>query len=154
MLGAGDTAPDFKLTDIHGHEKTLHDVAGAKPALFAFFKVSCPVCQFTLPFLERLSQSDTLEVIGISQDDAQATARFREAYGITFLTLLDEAKKSYPASNAFGISTVPSLFLVQPGGEIALAGEGFARQDLQALGKTAGVEPFREGEKIPEFRGG
>ncbi len=154
MLAAGDTSPDFKLIDIHGHEKTLSDFARTKPALFAFFKVSCPVCQFTLPFLERLSQSDTLEVIGVSQDDNKATAKFRAAYGITFLTLLDDAKRGYPASNDYGIGTVPSLFLVEPGGEIALAGEGFARCDLEALGKIAGVEPFRAGEKIPEFRGG
>jgi peroxiredoxin len=154
MLGVGDTAPDFRLMDVRGREKSLLDLTAAKPALIAFFKISCPVCQYTFPFLERLAKSDNIEVVGISQDDLDSTEEFRNELGITFITLLDERRKGYPASNGFGISHVPSVFLVEPGGGISLAGDGFSRRDLEAVGGIAGVQPFGPGEKVPEFKAG
>ena len=154
MLGVGDTAPDFHLKDVQGQEKALPDLIAAKPALIAFFKISCPVCQYTLPFLERLAKSDNIDVMGISQDDRESTEEFRRELGITFPTLLDESRRGYPASNGFGITHVPSLFLVEPGGGISLSGEGFSRRDLEAVGRIAGLEPFQPGEKIPDFKAG
>jgi peroxiredoxin len=154
MLGAGDTAPDFHLEDVNGREKSLRNFISTKPALLALFKVNCPVCQWTFPFLERLSKSDKIEVVAISQDGLEATEEFRNEFGITFTTLLDEPAKGYPASNAFGIVSVPSLFLVEPGGEISLSGAGFSKRELEAVGHLAGVQPFRPGENIPEFKAG
>lgn len=154
MLGAGDTAPDFHLQDMHGREKSLQDFIATKPALIALFKVSCPVCQFTFPFLERLAESDNIEVVGISQDDLESTQEFRSEYGVTFTTLLDESRKAYPVSEAFGITGVPSIFLVEPGGQISMAEAGFSKRDLEAVGNIAGIAPFRSGEVIPEFKAG
>ncbi len=154
MLAVGDTVAPFQLQDIHGREKTLESFIATKPALITLFKVSCPVCQMTLPYLERISKSDTLEVIAISQDDLDATQAFRERFGVTFTTLLDESRKGYPVSNAFGITSVPSLFLVEPGGAIAMAGEGFSKRELESVGKLAGVEPFKPGENVPELKAG
>ena len=154
MLGVGDNAPDLKLTDVQGRKKSLPELTASKPALIAFFKISCPVCQYTFPFLERLAKSDNIAVIGISQDDLESTEEFRKELGITFTTLLDEKRKGYPASNGFGITHVPSLFLVGPGGSISLAGDGFSRRDLEAVGTIAGVKPFKDGEKVPEFKAG
>jgi peroxiredoxin len=154
MLGAGDTAPDFQLQDMFGKQRSLRDFTAGKPVLLAFYKGSCPVCQYTFPFLERLSKSDSLEVVGISQDDLETTRQFCAAYGITFPTLLDEARRGYVVSNAFAISYVPSLFLVEPGGRISLAENGFSKRDLEAVGRIAGIEPFHSGERIPDFKAG
>ncbi|MBS1873857.1 MAG: TlpA family protein disulfide reductase [Acidobacteria bacterium] len=154
MLGVGESAPDFHLRDIEGHEKSLRDFTASKPTLVAFFKISCPVCQMTAPFLERLAHSNQLEVIGVSQDDAEATSEFREEYGVTFSTLLDEEERGYPASNRYGIEYVPTLFLVEPSGEISMSGTGFCKRDLESIGCRIGVPAFRPGEKVPEFRAG
>src|SRR6202035_428465 len=54
MLSAGDRAPDFELEDLSGERRTLSGLSGGKPVLLAFFKVSCPVCQYAFPFLERM----------------------------------------------------------------------------------------------------
>jgi peroxiredoxin len=116
--------------------------------------MSCPVCQFTLPFLERISKSDNIETVAISQDDLEATEEFRAASGITLTTLLDEARTGYPVSNAFGITHVPSMFLVEPGGNISMAVSGFSKRDLEAVGDLAGVQPFRDGEKVPDWKSG
>lgn len=154
MLGAGDSAPDFDLKAVDGVTKRLTDLISIKPALVTFFKVGCPVCQLTLPFIERLSKSDNLEFVAISQDDLASTEEFRKRFGMTLQVLLDESGKGYPASNAFGITHVPSMFLVEPDHNISMGVSGFSKRDLEAVGKLAGVEPFQPGERVPDFKGG
>jgi len=154
MLGAGDQAPDFKLTDMLGRERSLGEFIASKAALITLFKVNCPVCQYALPFVERMAQSDNVEMVAISQDNLEATEEFRTAFGVTFPTLLDAGRKGYPVSNAFGITHVPSMFLVEPGGQIAMAVSGFSKRDLEKVGELAGVEPFRDGEKVPDWKAG
>lgn len=153
MLQAGTEAPEHKLVGLDGGEQSLRALAADGPVLLAFFKVSCPVCQLALPFLERL-KGGAVRVVPVSQDDAKATRDFHKAFGVTLETLLDEKVRRYPASNAFGIRQVPSLFQIEPNGTVSHAWEGFSKADMEALGKRAGREIFREGEKVPLFRPG
>lgn len=151
MRKSGDVAPGFLLTSLEGASVSLDTLTAAGPVVLAFFKVSCPVCQYTLPFLQRLRNHN---VVAISQDNAADTREFHEAFGITLPTLLDTRAQGYPASNAFGLTNVPSVFLVEPDGTIALADTGFSRECLQAVGARFGTSVFREGEKTPAFRPG
>lgn len=156
-LEAGDRAPDFDLPALGGNARSLKTLLEGGPALLAFFKVSCPVCQFTFPFLERLHQGagpGKLQLIGVSQDDARSTADYDRQYGVTFTTLLDEAGKGYRVSNAFGITTVPALFLIEQDGSISMTSEGFSKKDLETLAERAGVTPFHPGEYVPEWQAG
>ncbi len=155
MLGEGARAPGFQLSGLDGSAHTLSDILARGPALLAFFKVSCPVCQYTFPFLERIHRgAGGVQIFGVSQDQAGATRDFNEEQGVTFPTLLDEAGKGYPVSNAFGIHSVPTIFLVEPDGSISLSGTGFSKRDLEAIGARVGVVPFRPGERVPEQRPG
>src|SRR5258708_3214532 len=122
---AGSRAPSFKLKSMDGSTQSLEGILAKGPALFAFFKISCPVCQLALPYLERLGGSSSLQIVAISQDDEAATSGFRQRFGITLPTLLDQSKEGYPASNAYGLTSVPSLFLVEKTGEIAFSSPGF-----------------------------
>jgi peroxiredoxin len=154
MVETGSRAPKVQI-----QSQPLADLLARGPVLLAFFKVSCPVCQYTLPFLERLYQGAgcdgaPVQIIGVSQDKASATRDFVEEFGVTFPVLLDEAGAGYPASNAFGLHSVPSLFLIESDGRVALAENGFSKADLETIGHRLGVAPFRPGEKIPEFRPG
>jgi peroxiredoxin len=154
VLEAGARAPSFRLKDLRGATVSLEELLSKGPVLLAFYKVSCPVCQLTFPFLERLAASSSIQITGISQDDLSATEGFNQRFGVTLPTLLDQAKENYPASNAFGITNVPTLFLVEPDGHIASAFSGFSKRDLEALGARAGVMPFRAGESVPEWKAG
>jgi peroxiredoxin len=154
MLDAGASAPAFQLKSLAGGKKSLEDILAAGPALLAFYKVSCPVCQLTFPYLERLAASSSLQVVAISQDDNSSTTGFNQRFGVTFPTLLDQAKENYPASNAYGISSVPSLFLVEKNGEVAKAFSGFSKRDLEAVGERAGVKPFRPDDNVPDWKAG
>jgi peroxiredoxin len=154
MLEAGVRAPSFELKNLNGEKRSLEDILGKGPALLAFYKVSCPVCQLAFPYLERLSASTSLQVIAVSQDDDSSTKGFNQRFGVTFPTLLDQSKENYPASNAYGISSVPSLFLVEKNGEVTKSFSGFSKRDLEAVGDRAGVKPFRPEDNVPEWKAG
>jgi len=157
MLSAGDRAPDFELEDLSGVRRTRSGIAGGKPVLLAFFKVSCPVCQFTFPFLERMyrgKSNEDIAIYAISEDDAQTTQAFHAEHGITLPTLLDKEEEGFPASNAYGLSHVPSIFLIEPDGVISQSLMGFDKKGMEELGHRLGKEPFRPTEYVPEFKPG
>jgi peroxiredoxin len=154
MLEAGSQSPEFELKDTSGAPRSLTAILERGPALFAFFKIGCPVCQLTFPFLERLAKNESVQVIGISQDDSGATQAFNQRFGVTFPVLLDESKACYPVSNAFGITNVPTMFVVEPGGAISTAFTGFSKRDLEGIGQRVGVPPFRPDENVPEWKAG
>src|SRR5271170_4532310 len=86
-IAAGHTAPDFSLKGLNGEEYALGKLLERGPVVAAFFKISCPVCQFTFPFLERLYKrygGGDVTFIGISQDDARDTKEFAKEFGATF----------------------------------------------------------------------
>ena len=154
LVEAGVRAPAFRLSCLDGSTRTLEDILSAGPALLAFFKISCPVCQLTAPYLERLAANNALQVIGISQDDASATLGFMQRFGVTFPTLLNSSSEDYPASNAYGITSVPSLFLVERDGTVARAFHGFSKRDFEEVGARAGVSPFGPDDHVPEWKAG
>jgi len=154
MAAAGATAPAFQLTGLDGAQHSLAEILKRGPALVAFYKISCPICQLTAPYLERLAASESLQVVGISQDDAGSTRGFNQRFGVTFPTLVDPSAEEYPTSNAYGISSVPSLFLVEPDGAISKSFNGFSKRDMQSLGERAGVAIFRAQEDVPEWKAG
>ena len=157
-LTAGQHAPDFRLEDLAGGgEKTLNEFLRHGPVFLAFFKVSCPTCQYTLPYLERMFRGQAKGGAGmfaVSQDDAGATREFHQEFGITMPTLLDSARFGYPASSAYGLSHVPSMFFIERDGNISWSSIGFVRKDLEALGEKLGAKPFQAGERVPEMKSG
>jgi peroxiredoxin len=157
MRHAGQRAPEFKLTRLDDGTAALPELLPAGPVLLVFFKTSCPVCQMTLPYLERLNNGGppgSLRVYGISQDDAETTREFDDEFKISFPMLLDTEESGYPASDAYGISHVPSMFLVERDGAIGWSLEGFHKQELEAVGARAGVTLFRPSDNVPEWKAG
>src|SRR5947209_7650201 len=94
-LSAGVAAPDFTLPLLQGGEFALKPALQRGPVVLAFFKISCPVCQFALPYFERLYKSygkGEVSIVGISQDKAADTRRFAQEFGVTFPIALDETR--------------------------------------------------------------
>jgi peroxiredoxin len=161
-LTPGKPAPPISLSTVDGKKVFLADALAKGPLVAAFFKVSCPTCQFTLPFLDRMYEmfgGDNLTFWAISQNDSGDTWDFLEKYGVRFPTLLDD--KGYPASNQFGLTNVPTMFLIGQDGKIQISSVGFSKADLEqmaaaaarASGKPA-VPLFRPSEAIPEYKPG
>lgn len=161
---AGNTAPDFSLKTLDGKEVSLTGLLERGPVVAAFFKISCPVCQFTFPYLERLYRrygGDGVTFLGISQDDARDTKDFAKEFGVTFPMALDEKQKGYVASNAYGLTNVPTIFLIEPDGIVKVSCMGFDRKDLESIAsaladrkKIAPAALFRAGESVPDHKPG
>jgi len=161
-LEPGNSAPAFTLKALDGKSYSLREFLDKGPVVLAFFKVSCPVCQFTFPFLQRISErysGDGISVIAVSQDDVRSTKEFNQEFGVKFSTLIDD--NGYPVSNAYGLTTVPTVLLIGPDGRIKIGGSGFSKNDLASIAnelaqhkKLSAVPLFRADEVVPDFKPG
>lgn len=162
LLEIGTKAPDFKLVGTDGKTYSLKEKLSTDLTLIAFFKINCPTCQFTFPFLERLHKNYAgkgFTLWGISQNNQADTLQFAGEYKVTFPLLLDQ--NNYQISYAYGITIVPTLFLIDKNQEILFSSEGFAKQDLEKLSGdiaervgTTVVDIFAGENYVPAFKAG
>jgi peroxiredoxin len=162
-LTAGTKAPDFELKALDGKSFVLSEELARGPIVLAFFKASCPTCQYAFPFLERLERSyghKAVRIIGVSQNAPQETEAFTKEFGVTFTVLLDDAR-TYLVSNAYGLTNVPSIFWIAQDGEIEISSVGWLKADFSEInrkmaksGNTATAALFKAGEDVREFRAG
>lgn len=161
-LTSGTKAPEFELKTLDGQRFVLSDALASGPVVVAFFKVSCPTCQYTFPFIERLynGYGTNVRLFGISQNNGKETSAFAKQFGVTFPILLDDTER-YPVSNAYGLTNVPTIFWIAQDGEIELSSVGWVKSDFEAIsrkfaeaGNTAALPIFRPGEDVRDFQAG
>src|ERR1700747_2097835 len=136
-LTVGKKAPDFELRAMDGRRFVLREELARGPVVLAFFKVSCPTCQYAFPFYERLYKAygqKGITLVGISQNDAKDTAAFAKEFGVTFPILLDDTH-TYPVSNAYGLTNVPTLFWIAQDGEIEVSSVGWLKSDFEEINR-------------------
>jgi peroxiredoxin len=148
-LRTGDRAPAVSLREPDGREVSMDSLLAAGPLLLVFYKVSCPTCQFTLPYVDQLSRSG-VQVVFVCQDGAADARAFNQEFGLSSRTLLDPQAAGYPASNAFGLTYVPSLFLIEPDGRIVWSSVGWVKGELEALAGRNGTSLWAAGAQVPE----
>ncbi len=162
-LATGTRAPEFELKTLDGKRFSLGDELARGPVVLTFFKVSCPTCQYALPFFERLHKAYAgkgVTLVGVSQNSAKDTAAFNKEFGVTFPVLLDDTH-SYPVSNAYGLTNVPTIFWIAQDGEIDVSSVGWMKADFEEInrkmaeaGKSAPAGVFKPGEDVRDFRAG
>ena len=160
----GKRAPQFELPRIEGGAQfSLQEALSRGPVLVGFFKVSCPVCQYALPFFERIYRAHgggKVTIVGVSQNTAKDTRQFLDRFGITFEILLDDTN-SFPVSNAYGLTNVPTAFWITEDGEIEISSVGWSKADVEAMARKAAdankakaTPIFQPGEQVADFRSG
>jgi cytochrome c biogenesis protein CcmG, thiol:disulfide interchange protein DsbE len=163
-LETGVRAPEIALSLPDGRKFSLSEARKRGPVVAAFFKVNCPTCQLAFPYLERIfkaySRAGAFTMVGISQNQASDTEAFNREFGITFPVVLDESGR-YPVSNAYGLTNVPSVFLISPEGEIESSTVGWSKADMEGLNRElakisnlAPAQLFPTGQKVSEFKPG
>jgi len=162
-LTTGTKAPQFELKAMNGRTFVLRDELAQGPVVLAFFKVGCPTCQYTFPFLERLERAyghQGVRIVGVSQNDPKKTADFTKEFGVTFPVLLDD-RDSYPVSNAYGLTNVPSIFWIAQDGSIEISSVGWLKADFEEIGRKMAearnipvASVFKPGEDVRDFRAG
>jgi thiol-disulfide isomerase/thioredoxin len=132
---------------------------GDGPLALVFYKVTCPVCQMAAPKVDVMAQTYPGRVIGVGQDPPAELERFGREFGMEIPALPD--LPPYDASNAYGIESVPTLFVVDGNGTVADTvvswdRDGYNRASAR-LATLLGVEPVTVSDPsdgLPPFRPG
>jgi peroxiredoxin len=152
QLVVGDIAPYFQLNDVNGLPHRLEGALKQGPVALVFYKASCPTCQFTFPFIQKIfakTGSAGRALWAISQDDIEETRKFATEFGLTFDVLIDE--HPYPVSASYGLEFVPGIFLIDQDGKIAVSDYGFTKAGLNGI---AGFEFLKANDGLPARRPG
>ena len=153
QLSVGSKAPDFELNDVQGRSYRLSEALAQGPVALVFYKASCPTCQFTFPYIQKIFETgghgEGFTLWAVSEDDADETKDFIQRNGLTFHVLIDEYP--YPVSAAYGMEFVPGIFLIQPDGKITFSDFGFTKAGLNQI---AGFDFFTPNDGLPATRPG
>jgi peroxiredoxin len=129
-------ATDFRLPRLDGGEQAL-SALGGRWVILTFFATWCGPCRSEMPTLERLHRDrggEGLAVVGVSIDSSRAPVKpFVDQMGITFEVLWDE---SGGAARAYGASSIPLTYLINPAGDVVGVSRG--ARDWSALGGMIG----------------
>ena len=125
MLNAGEKAPDFALENDKGEEVTLGGLLESGPLILYFypadFTPGCTAEACSIRDIHSDIQSVGLQVAGVSPQDADSHARFREKHGLPFELLCDPDKtaaKAYDVDGPFGVGVRRATFLIDEDGTI------------------------------------
>lgn len=143
-LQPGDKAPDFTLPTDDGQEVTLSDLRGQRVIVYFYPAAMTPgctkqACDFS-DSIDRL-KSEGFEVLGISPDQPEKLAKFRERDGLTITLLSDPEKQVLTEYGAFGEKklygkvvqgVIRSTFVIDAEGKIELA-----QYNVKATGHVA-----------------
>jgi peroxiredoxin len=157
-LDPGSPFPPLALSDEHGSRWR----PGPEETLYVFFKTTCPTCELTWPYLERLrrrAEENGPAIVAVSQDPPEANADFARRLGTHVFTVYDS--DPYPASDALDLQSVPTFFRVAASGRLLETQVGFDRSRMEAfaaradaLAGRAATPFFTPDDSVPAIRPG
>lgn len=93
MLEAGQSFPDFSLTDQNGETVTLESLKGSKTIVYFYPKDDTPGCTVeACEFRDNLPKFKGAKVIGVSPDSAKSHTKFIGKFSLNFPLLADTDK--------------------------------------------------------------
>lgn len=139
----GKEAPDFTLSDLAGNPVTLSNLRG-KPVLLDFWASWCGPCRMELPHVQELYTEYAekgLQIVAVSVDAAADDAKkVVEEDKLTFPVLWADpsSPEMQQISNAYGISGIPRLLLIDANGIVQADMTGYHDKAklAEALGKV------------------
>ncbi|HRV76133.1 MAG: peroxiredoxin [Candidatus Nomurabacteria bacterium] len=136
-------APDFKLEDQDGNQRSLKDFSGEWLILYFYPKDDTPGC--TVEACSLRDANDELislgaNVVGISKDDQDSHLKFKAKYKLNFTLLSDPSGKTIEAYGAWG----PKMF-----GKVGILRKTFIISPEGKIVRTYGrVTPLGHGEQV------
>jgi hypothetical protein len=109
-----------------------------KKAVVVFFETDCPTCQLALPYLNALG-NDSVQVIGLSQDDEASTREFVRQLNIDFPVKLDSGLE---ITRAFDPQSVPTFYLLDESLQVQRTLTGFDKNGLNELASAVDHGPI------------
>lgn len=137
----------------------VEGVEARGPKALVFFKVTCGATKLATPAVERLARAYPGRVVGVGQDPEPDLDAFAREFGLSLLLVAD--LEPYPASDAYGIVSAPTVIAIDADGLVADVAESWDRAAWNRLSATlaglVGVEPevvSEPGDGLPEFKPG
>lgn len=122
-----------------------------KKALLVFFETDCPTCQLALPYLNALNK-DSVQVIGLSQDDEATTREFVQQLKISYPVELD---RGWKITREYNPQSVPTFYLLDESGQIESTLVGFDKRGMNELAAALGQGPIaRDDDGAPAWKPG
>ena len=125
MLKPGDMAPEFILPDENGDEVSLSQLLRPGPIILYFYPADfTPGCTREACEIRDIHDdilSVGLRVIGVSPQDEESHARFKEEHKLPFTLICDPDKiaiKMYEVDGPFGVGVRRVTYLVNQGQKI------------------------------------
>ena len=126
MLDTGSQAPEFTLDNERGEATSLRDLLSDGPLILYFypadFTPGCTREACDIRDLHGKIQAVGLRVAGVSPQDAESHARFRDKYELPFTLLCDPDKtvvRQYDVDGPFGVGVRRVTYLIDQDGRIA-----------------------------------
>ena len=140
-LTSGAAAPALVLPTLDGGRLDLATLRG-RPVVLNFFATWCPPCRAEMSELRSFQQAHPeVTVVGVALDsgDAAQVLAFAARYGVNFpVALADEATGA-----RFGVSQLPTTYVVQPDGRLGRSFVGAISERTLARA-TAGLTSRRD----------
>lgn len=93
LLRAGDSMPDFTLTNLRGEPVSFSSLEG-RAVVLNFWATWCPPCQREMPLLDDMQKeysSRGLTIVGVDLEESPETVgRYVESVGVTYPIWLDD----------------------------------------------------------------
>ena len=125
MLDVGTKAPDFTLPDDRGEKISLSRLLRKGPLILYFYPADfTPGCTKEACSIRDIHDDLAavgLTVAGVSPQDSDSHARFRDAHDLPFILLSDPDKEvvgMYDVDGPFGIGVRRATFLIGEDGSI------------------------------------
>ena len=119
----GTASAKLETLDMKAVEKHFADNKG-KVTLVMFWATWCPACKTELPVLEQLRAkypAEKLDIMAVSVDDTEAAMKgFLASRPTSIAVYLSKAD----VGSEFDIKTIPSLFILDKGGQVAFNSSG------------------------------
>ncbi len=109
---------------------------GEGPVGLFFFKVTCPTCQLAAPTMRAFERAFPGRVIAVGQDRSSDLEDFRRTYGMEIRAVEDAPP--YVVSDAYGIVSVPTLFLIGEDGIVLRSVGSWDRTGFNLVAETMG----------------
>ena len=129
ILGTGiradapaDVVAAMRLTDLDGRTWSAGEIRG-RVVLLDFWATWCAPCLVELPYLKRVRarySRDELEIIGVSFDvlDRRGFVSWINRHRVDWPQVFDGRGRHGPAARQFGVTAVPSSFLIDAEGKV------------------------------------
>ena len=110
MLEAGDTAPDFTLSNQHGEPVSLSGLQGQKVVVYFYPKADTPGCTIqACGIRDHRADYDAAGavVLGISPDPVKNVAKFDDKFDLGFTLLADQ---DHSVAESYGVWVEKSMY--------------------------------------------